>query len=159
MSSVCRDWSNGGLENLSGESPVLERVHAPMSQNQATGPGKQDQTQATAQDPDQGWTTVSEEEHEETKVVFDTIGDEFIGVYLGPRKVETEDSNFIQHRFAVGEERYFVNGNWSLNQGMSHVTRGQLCRIRYTSDKDTNMETPMRVYSVDVKGRRVTSRR
>jgi hypothetical protein len=112
------------------------------------GASEPDAITAPANDGD--WTTVSEDEYDETKIVFDTIGDEFVGVYLGPRQVPNEDGEFTQHRFAVGEDRYFVNGNHSLNQGMRNVAKGTLTRLTYASDRDTGAPSAMKVYRVDV---------
>lgn len=108
------------------------------------------QNEATEFTGEYDWQQVSEEESDETKVVFDTIGDEFVGVYLGKREVPNEDGTFWQHRFAVGEQKFFVNGNHSLNQGMSRVAKGAVARVEYTSDKDTGAASPMRVYTVYV---------
>lgn len=96
------------------------------------------------------WRTVSEEEHDETKIHFENWGDEFIGTYKGNRKVENENGKFTQFLFEHNGIHYFVNGNWNLVQGMSKVPIGALTRLRYIADKDTGQQTPMKLYKVDV---------
>jgi hypothetical protein len=98
---------------------------------------------------DSEWIVVSEEDSEETKIVFDTVGDSFTGVYLGPRRIENEDGSFMQHRFAVGTDKYFTNGNHSMNTGLSQVTKGSLVRVTWTGEKDTGRPDPMRVFRVE----------
>lgn len=104
------------------------------------------------------WRRVSEEETDEIKIVFDTIGDEFIGTYIGHRVIENENGKFTQYRFSVGTETYFTNAGHSLMQGMSHVIKGNRVRVTYVSDKDTGQETPMRVFAVDVSRRQPSPR-
>lgn len=104
---------------------------------------------------DNEWTVVSEEDSEETKIVFDTICDSFTGVYLGPRKIENEDGSFTQHRFAVGTDKYFTNGNHSMNTGLAQVTKGALIRVTWTSEKDTGRPDPMRVFRIEKNRARV----
>ena len=105
------------------------------------------------------WVTVSENEVDESKIVFDTIGDEFIGLYLGPRIVETEDGKFTQYRFRVEDEIYFTNAGYSLMRGMSNVPKGARVRLIWTSERDTGQESPMRVFSVQVSKARRNARK
>lgn len=105
------------------------------------------------------WTTVSEDETDEIKIVFDTIGDEFVGTYIGPRVIETEDGKFTQYRFKVGDEVYFTNAGYSLMRGMQKVQPGSRVRITYKADRDTGRETPMRIMQVDVAKRRPQARK
>jgi hypothetical protein len=98
------------------------------------------------------WTTVSEDTEEEIKIIFDTIGDEFIGTYLGTRTLTNNDEQYVQFRFRGSDngETYFTNGSHSLRQGMSTVRPGQLCKITYAKDIDTGQESPMRSFRVEV---------
>lgn len=114
--------------------------------------------QDTPQTQDE-WQTVSEDEVDETKIVFDTIGDEFIGIYLGPRIIEQEDHKFTQYRFQVGEDYYFTNAGYSLMRGMSNVPKGSRVRIVFSSERDTGQESPMRIFTVQVSKARKGARR
>lgn len=99
------------------------------------------------------WKTVSDpaQTDEETKIVFDTIGDEFIGTYLGMREVDGgENGKYKQARFKANDELYFVNANYSLRQGLKDVRIGSLARIEFTSEQDTGQASPMRVFTVQV---------
>lgn len=99
------------------------------------------------------WKTVSDPAQtvEETKIIFDTIGDEFIGTYLGMREVDGgENGSYKQARFQVESDLYFVNANFSLRAGLKNVRNGSLVRIEFTSEQDTGQSSPMRVYTVQV---------
>jgi hypothetical protein len=111
---------------------------------------------APAQDE---WQTVSEDEVDETKIVFDTIGDEFIGIYIGSRVIEQDDHKFTQYRFRVGDEIYFTNAGYSLMRGMSNVPKGARVRVVFSSERDTGQESPMRIFTVQVAKARRGARR
>lgn len=86
----------------------------------------------------------------EIKIVFDTIGDEFVGTYLGTRTMDNVDGKYIQYRFTHENETYFVNGNYSLREGMKNVRAGAKVRLRYVADIDTGQASPMRAFEVAV---------
>lgn len=100
------------------------------------------------------WVVVSEDELNETKWNFELIGESLTGEYLGSRSLDNKDGGYTQYRFQVGDDIYFVNGNYSLTRGMSSVRTGSLCRITYVADKDTGQATPMRIFTVEVARRR-----
>jgi hypothetical protein len=96
------------------------------------------------------FTTVSSGEIiPETKIVFDTIGDVFMGRYLGMREVPSNEGSFKQARFEFEDDIYFVNANHSLREGLSTVRLGTVTRITYTDDLDTGQAQPMRVFKVE----------
>jgi hypothetical protein len=97
------------------------------------------------------WTTVStdESQSEETKVVFEDIGDVFIGTYLGMREIDSESGKYKQARFK--DEKgviYFINANYDLRQGLKDVRVNALVRIEFTSEVDTGQAQPMKCYRV-----------
>jgi len=99
-----------------------------------------------------GWKTVSETEVDENKIVFDTIGDVFIGTYLGDRTVTNADGSYRQFRFRGTDDGvYFVNANYSLQRGMENVRVGRMCRLTYIEDKDVGQRSPLRIFKVDVR--------
>jgi hypothetical protein len=107
--------------------------------------------------PEMTWKTVSDpaQTTEETKIVFDTIGDEFVGTYLGMREVDGgENGRYKQARFAVGDDLYFTNANYSLRNGLKDVRPGTLTRVEFTSEQDTGQASPMRVFTVQVASRK-----
>lgn len=103
---------------------------------------------------DSEWVTVSEDELNETKWNFEILGESLTGEYLGSRTLDNRDGAYTQYRFRVGEDIYFINGNYSLSRGMGNVRTGSLCRITYVTDKDTGQATPMRIFTVEVARRR-----
>jgi hypothetical protein len=97
------------------------------------------------------WSTVSQDDVNETKISFDFIGDEFIGTYLGTRSQQNDNGSYTQLRFRGEDgEVYFTNANYSLSEGMRQVRPNNLVRLTYVADKDTGQPTPMRIFRVDV---------
>jgi hypothetical protein len=90
----------------------------------------------------------------ETKLLVDEIGDQFTGKYLGTRRLDNDQGGYTQMRFEINGEVYFINANYSLRTGMANVTKGSRVRITYMADADTGQMTPMRVFQVEVAGRR-----
>jgi hypothetical protein len=101
---------------------------------------------------DDGWKTVSEDEVDETKIVFDTIGDIYVGRYLGSRVLSNADGNYTQLRFQ-GEDGgyYFTNANYSLQKTFADMRPGTTVRIAFVSEKDVGQKSPMRVFRVDTR--------
>lgn len=101
------------------------------------------------------WVTVSEDEVDELKFTFDLIGEALTGEFLGTRTLNNPDGPYTQYRYESSDGQvWFVNGNYSLQQGMQNVRIGSLCRITYVADKDTGQATPMRIFSVEVARRK-----
>lgn len=101
------------------------------------------------------WVTVSsDQEQEETKIVFDTIGDQFIGKFLGTRTIEPSDPSerpYVQARFeGTDGEVYFTNLGYSLRKGLRDVRAGHMVRVTYSDDLDTGQASPMKVFKVEV---------
>lgn len=96
----------------------------------------------------------------ESKVAFDTIGDEFIGTFLGTRTIPNADGSYVQYRFKQDgtNEICFINANYNLREGMQNVRAGTKVRIRYVSDVDTGMAQPMRTFEVAVAKRKPVTR-
>jgi len=92
-----------------------------------------------------GWEDVAQE----SQVIFDTIGDTFIGVFQG--WTETPGKGIPQAHFTNDEGQFFVNCGWSLKQQLREVKKGTLCRLMYVSNQDTGQDTPMMVFRVQTK--------
>lgn len=100
------------------------------------------------------WETVnSPDDTPQSKIVFDTIGDEFTGTFQGERVIPSQDGDYTQYLFENELGRCFVNANYSLREGMRHVRKGNLVRITFTSEVDTGQESLMKQYQVQI-GRR-----
>lgn len=125
-----------------------------MSGQELAGPSFLTPEELAAEADAAQWRTVSEDDVEEIKVSFERIGDQFIGDYIGPRTIENENGKFVQYRFSDDGKRYFINGGWSLMQGMSQVREGTRCRITWTGERNTGADSPMKVMRVDVAKRR-----
>lgn len=99
------------------------------------------------------WTAVSDGSVEqEVKIVFEEIGDEFTGEYLGLRELKDRDTGnvYFQARFRDPEtsEIVFCRANWSLKEGLEKVRIGGTCKVIYSDDVDTGRESPMRAFTV-----------
>lgn len=110
-----------------------------------------------------GWTTVSDgtaQPEPETKIIFEEIGDEFVGEFLGYRHLTDRESgqNYSQARFRDTEtnEICYTRANHSMKEGLDRVAIGSLTKIIYVSDTDTGMPSPMRTFTVQSKGRPVS---
>lgn len=96
---------------------------------------------------DDGWEDVPTE----SQVVFDTIGDVFIGTFTG--WTETVGKGIPQAHFTNADGSYFVNCGWSLKAQLREVKKGTLCRLEYTDSQDTGQESPMMIFKVQTKKR------
>lgn len=103
------------------------------------------------------WETVAEESA--TTVIFDTIGDVFVGRFTGeehidqPANEKGEDQSFDRFLF-VGRDgkRYAINKSYKLNEAMDKVMEGDWCRITYIKDIPTNRKlNPLKDFRVDVR--------
>jgi hypothetical protein len=100
------------------------------------------------------WDTV--EEASPTLVLFDTVGDVFIGQYKGIETItpeKTEDEPFDRFIFTDRNgNRYAINVSFKLEKAMSKVTIDQWTRITYVGDIPTGRKlNPMKDFKVDVK--------
>lgn len=106
---------------------------------------------------DWSWDTVSEEAP--TRVIMDTIGDTFVGMYQGMEHIEREpsadgtDQSFDQFLFKGRDgEKYSIYESFDLKEAMEKVEVGQWCRIQYLKDVKTGRNlNPMKSFRVDVR--------
>jgi hypothetical protein len=98
------------------------------------------------------WVTISDANTtSDIKMVFEVVGDTFIGTYLGLRTIPTADGSFKQARFSDDNGgTYFTNANFSLLESLAKVRTGSMVRIIYIDDLDTGQVNPMRIFQVDV---------
>jgi hypothetical protein len=106
-----------------------------------------------------GWEFETVQEESPTRVIFDTIGDQFVGQYIGDEHIDLppndkgEDQSFDLFNFRGRDgERYAINKSYSLEQAMEKVTEGQWCRITYAKDVPTKRSlNPMKDFRVEVR--------
>ena len=89
------------------------------------------------------------------RVVFDRIGDEFIGLYKGTEKVSPsnpDDKPFRMYNFEGRDgQPYAVSDYTRLRKAMESVRPGKWVRIRYVADIPTSQDNPMMDFVVDVR--------
>jgi len=125
---------------------------------QGESPAEAPASSAALTDSD-GWETVYKESA--AVVIFDTIGDTFVGIYDGeehihPDSAADDSEDFDRFVFdGVGEQegtRFAINQSYTLREAMSKVKLGDLCRIVYIKDVPTKRAlNPLKDFRVDVK--------
>jgi len=99
------------------------------------------------------WTTVADESP--SRVVFDTVGDEFIGTYVEKVTINNPKNgeDFDQYVFrGTDGNLYGTNSSFSLARGMAKVTAGQMVRITYMKNIPiAGQPAPMKDFKIDVK--------
>lgn len=114
-----------------------------------------DETLLTTAPDDWEFETVHESA---TRVLFDTIGDVFIGQYVGDEHIEpAEDADnkfepfdLINFRGRDGK-LYAVNSSHNLVKAMAKVEEGQWVRITFASETDSKKGNPLKNFTVDVR--------
>lgn len=102
---------------------------------------------------DNGFTEVTanggdewEEVTAESQLVFDTIGDEWDGIYLGMDQVGSK--GMYQAHFEKDGEGFFTIAGYDLRQKLQKVPAKAHVKLRYESDQDTGQSKPMKVFKV-----------
>lgn len=107
-------------------------------------------------DLNDGWETVHEESA--LRVLFDTIGDQFVGIYIGVDDITPDDGepfSLFLFRGIEGETTGKVcgiNQSYTLKQAMEKVNAGDITRLTYVKDIPTRRGlNPLKDFKVDVK--------
>lgn len=102
------------------------------------------------------WATVAEESA--IGVIFEEIGDVFVGQFEGretitPEKKSEDDEPFDRFVFRARDgKRYALNVSYKLDEAMKAVETGQWVRITYMADIPTGRKlNPMKDFRVDVR--------
>lgn len=140
----------------------LTEAHKEKELKMATARGTKTSDYAENADPtevpeDWNWEVVAE--GAPTGVIFEHIGDVFVGQYIGDHHVEREpsadgkDQSFDLFIFKGRDgERYSLNKSYALVEAMAKVQPSDWCRIEYVKDvKVANWPTPMKDFKVSVR--------
>ena len=99
------------------------------------------------------WDIVHEESPDQ--IVFDTIGDEYVGLYLGAEVIEFESKKnknevetFTQHRFRDPGGITVINGGYELNAELAKIAPDTMLRIRLMKLVDVGQNDPMKSYRI-----------
>jgi len=85
------------------------------------------------------------------QIVFDTVGDQFIGMFNGSQKAEKDGEEFIILTLTGTDGKpYQTNAGWKLEGAFSDIPSGTVVRITYVKDIDTGQPSPMKDFRVDV---------
>lgn len=115
-----------------------------------------DQEMAAFNPAEVQWETAVPETGDQ--IVFDTIGDVFIGLYLGSRVVPVTEKDGRETSFKVllftgiDGKPYQINSGWKLDSAFESaaVPERSIVRITYVKDVDTGRNDPMKDYRVEV---------
>jgi hypothetical protein len=102
------------------------------------------------------WETVSE--GAATKIIFDTIGDEFVGEFIGKDHIDREpaadgsDQSFDMWQFrGQDKELYAINSSYELDDVLKNLNPGAWVHIKYVKNVKTNQPQPMKSFLVRIK--------
>jgi hypothetical protein len=98
------------------------------------------------------WENIHEEAPDQ--LVFDTLGDTYIGEYLGMDLIEFEDragqpQEFWQLRFRDGNGVKVLNAGYELRETYKEIPTGTITRTQLMKFVDVGQQSPMKSYRVD----------
>jgi hypothetical protein len=97
------------------------------------------------------WETVAEASP--TRVIFDTIGDEFVGTYKGVTHIDPDNGKDDPFDVLVFEgtdgELYSMSGT-KLMKEFSKIEPGRLARITYVKDLPSGKGNPFKDFKVEL---------
>ena len=97
------------------------------------------------------WETIAEESA--TTVIFDKVGDEFVGRYVGVEHIVPEkDEPFDRFTFRAKDgQLYAINQSYKLAEALTEVKPDTWVRIKYVKDIPTKRAlNPMKDFVIDV---------
>lgn len=103
----------------------------------------------SANDDGEGWETVQDESPD--RIIFDTIGDTYVGLFLGIEHVIPEsnpEEDFYQAHFYDEDSPKVIAGGYSLMRALQKVEVGREARMLYVKDIDTGKKDPMKDFKV-----------
>lgn len=100
---------------------------------------------------DEEWET--EQDETPDRLIFDTIGDEYAGLYLGSEVITYDDpkegeTTFTQLHFWDEESPKVINAGYKLLEAFAKVEPGREARIRYVKDVNVGQASGMKDFKV-----------
>lgn len=118
---------------------VAKKTAVPAKKAPAPSPEEETHELVTTAPDDWEFKTVAEEGA--TTVVFDDIGDIFVGQYVGTEHIEPDngkDDPFDRFTFrGRNGVLYAINQSYKLSQAMDKVSPGDWVRLTYVKDIET----------------------
>jgi hypothetical protein len=141
-----------------------ERMEREMTAPKKTAPTKTVQSDDFDPSADvtvspESWEWETVEEGASIRVIFETVGDSFIGQFIGREHVDREpaadgtDQSFDLLLFRGRDtERYTINVSFALDEAMKKVNLNEWVRITYIKDVKTARKlNDMKDFRVDVR--------
>lgn len=131
-----------------------------MAKTSATVAEETDPTAPEEYDPlapdvmPEGWEFTVIAEESPTGVVFDKIGDKFLGMKDGIEKITPENGKDEPFELFIfrgrNGVRYAINKSYKLERALTDVPDGQWVLIEYVANIDTGRPEPMKDYRVSI---------
>lgn len=96
-----------------------------------------------------GWEVRQDESPD--RLIFDKIGDEYVGLFLGIVTIQPEDEDeesFQQVLLRDDESPKAINAGYKLLQAFQKVQIGEEVKVKYVKDVDVNQASAMKDYKV-----------
>lgn len=93
------------------------------------------------------WTTIQDETPD--KIIFDTFGDCFTGVFQGIQEITPEDADAFEQAVFRNDEGLYAIGGYKVLNAMRDVPQGTLTRLTYVKNVDTGQPSPMKDVKVE----------
>jgi hypothetical protein len=95
------------------------------------------------------WFTHTQETGDQ--IVFDTIGDVFVGMFTGKQVAQKDGDDFTILSFTGTDGKpYQTNAGWKLEQAFEDIPPQTIVRLTYVKDIDTGQPSPLKDFRVDV---------
>jgi hypothetical protein len=126
-----------------------------MATKKAQAESTVDESTVDVSAPDE-WEFDTLVEESPTMIIFDEIGDVFVGQYVGVEHIDPDngkDEPFDRFNFRARDGKlYGVNQSYQLVNAMEKVEPGQWIRITYAKDIPTKRGlNPMKDFKIDVR--------
>lgn len=81
-----------------------------------------------------------------SRIIFDTFGDEFIGVYEGTTTIANPKGDDFDQLLFRGTDGnlYSTNPGYKLTQAFDSIKVGTKCKLRYVKDVPVGQDSPMK---------------
>lgn len=103
----------------------------------------------------ENWEFETVVEESGIKVIFDTVGDIFVGEFVGTELITPPngvDEPFTLYHFRGRDKQlYSVNESYKMKEAKGKLNAGDWVRLTYTKDIESSKGNPMKDIKVEVK--------
>lgn len=103
----------------------------------------------------EGWEFETLVDETPTRVIFDEIGDVFIGQFEELRTITPDNGKDESFELLIfrgrDDQPYAVNNSYKMQEAVSLLKSGDWVRLTYTKDIESNKGNPMKDIKVDIR--------